>query len=234
MEYEEVIYSGGTIKYLTERQTKDVINDRELENELELRDTNKCDLTPNVYEGGFKVWECALDLVKYMDGIEVGGISVYEIGCGAGIPGILAAKKGAKSVDFQDFNKTVIDCFTKENVKLNELEVVDCNFQHGDWSDNQVEIEKSGKRYDMILTSETIYSSQNYANLHSLFDKALSHHKDAYILLGAKMYYFGVGGGVFEFMDFVKEQKCFDCQIVYKTETCLKRFILKLTRLSQA
>ena len=96
-----------------------------------------------VYEGGFKLWECAIDLCEYMLAKDLGrpglldganpldrlrltrlraGKRVMELGCGHGLPGILAAQAGeprflcstllsvvaeGASVDFCDFNHEV-------------------------------------------------------------------------------------------------------------------------------
>jgi predicted RNA methylase len=91
------------------------------------------DIIPGVYEGGFKVWECTLDLLKYiaevqtqinLNNINSGNISnsneipnsiiakldmrnkvVMDIGCGHGLLGIAALKSGASCCIFQDYNK---------------------------------------------------------------------------------------------------------------------------------
>jgi hypothetical protein len=64
------------------------------------------DLQAGVYEGGFKLWECAVDLVKYVElllrandmttGHPIFRIpsQVMELGCGHGIPGIHALQRG--------------------------------------------------------------------------------------------------------------------------------------------
>ena len=40
-----------------------------------------------VYEGGMKIWECSLDLVKYLSETvaDLHGKKVLELGCGAGL-----------------------------------------------------------------------------------------------------------------------------------------------------
>ncbi|KAH9561586.1 hypothetical protein CY35_05G029600 [Sphagnum magellanicum] len=83
------------------------------------------DLVPGKYEGGLKLWECTIDLVETLNGeIKDGQLSfegkhVLELGCGHGLPGILACIKGASSVHFQDFNAEVLRNLTIHNVNAN-------------------------------------------------------------------------------------------------------------------
>lgn len=83
--------------------------------------TENSDLISGVYEGGLKIWECTYDLLEYIDdeGEIFSGKRVLDLGCGAGILGILALKRGASRVDFQDYNSTVIEQLTIPNVFLN-------------------------------------------------------------------------------------------------------------------
>ena len=55
--------------------------------------------------GGLRVWEGSCDLCQYLvdSDTPVANTKVLELGCGAGLPGLLAAKLGAASVHFQDF-----------------------------------------------------------------------------------------------------------------------------------
>lgn len=82
-----------------------VFNPKQFEKEISFsKDLKKSDLISGVYEGGFKVWECAVDLVKYLNqnNIDLKGKKVLDLGCGHAIPGIYALLKGA-IVDFQDY-----------------------------------------------------------------------------------------------------------------------------------
>ncbi|KAL2824513.1 hypothetical protein BDW59DRAFT_162401 [Aspergillus cavernicola] len=49
----------------------------------------KGDITPNFYEGGFKTWECSVDLAGLLvaEGVEIGG-HVVELGAGTAIPSL--------------------------------------------------------------------------------------------------------------------------------------------------
>lgn len=92
-----------------------------LDNTL-LTDKSDTDLIPRVYEGGFKIWECTQDLADFItnplvsefahpSGLNVPNLndsefknkSVCDLGCSAGVLGIIALMIGAKHVDFQDY-----------------------------------------------------------------------------------------------------------------------------------
>lgn len=79
-----------------------------------LTDDSDSDLIPRVYEGGFKIWECTQDLADLLTSIIYGSEfkskTVCDLGCSAGVLGIIALIGGAKKVDFQDYvrkNKNV-------------------------------------------------------------------------------------------------------------------------------
>uniref|UniRef100_A0A3P8TA45 protein-histidine N-methyltransferase n=1 Tax=Amphiprion percula TaxID=161767 RepID=A0A3P8TA45_AMPPE len=99
----------------------------------------RSDLISGVYEGGLKVWECTYDLLELIekDGETFGGKAVLDLGCGAGLLGILALKRGATQVHFQDYNSTVIEQLTVPNVML--------NCQEDDEVDSEDDKEGSGK-----------------------------------------------------------------------------------------
>ena len=53
---------------------------------------HKYDVKKGVYEGGLKVWECSLSLAIYLkdQGVSFSNKTVLELGCGHGVPGVLA------------------------------------------------------------------------------------------------------------------------------------------------
>lgn len=79
------------------------------------------DLVSGVYEGGLKVWDCAFDLVDWVSANKdlITGKRVLELGCGQGLPGVMALKAGAAKVIFQDFNVEVLDKATKPVIEMN-------------------------------------------------------------------------------------------------------------------
>ena len=199
---------------------------------VKLSNCSHSDLIPGVYEGGLKVWECAFDLVEYLAKSEIQFSSkrVLELGCGAGLPAIFALMKGAGNVHFQDYNPQVIDYITIPSVLLNMKSLSDfssldsslakygCKFYSGDWS-SLIELVPSG-HYDIILTSETIYSPTSQPKLLAAL-KYMLHPNDGVAFVAAKSYYFGVGGSIGSFIEHVEGDgglsvdKCYvvDCEI---------------------
>lgn len=129
-------------------------------------------------------------------------------------------------------NKEVIELFTIPNVILNaeeehkEISTDKAKFYCGDWNRFSQLIGEDSK-YDVILTSETIYNPANYTKLADFFLKHLA--TDGYVLLGAKGYYFGVGGSVQEFKRCLTDKyPRLDCESVWSNEKGVKRDILKI------
>ncbi|XP_078165855.1 putative methyltransferase family protein [Carex rostrata] len=180
------------------------------------------DLLPGKYEGGLKLWEGSLDLVKILyslitqpspsPSLSLKGMRVLEIGCGHALPSILAALQGASLVHFQDFNAEVLRCLTIPNVKRNlSKELPELGFFAGDWSevhklllcaDNENQNEDGG--YDLILMAETVYDISSLNSLYHLIKKCLKKGGGAVYMAGKK-YYFGVGGGTRQFIRLVQE-----------------------------
>jgi len=85
------------------------------------------DVVKKVYEGGFKLWECSVDLIRFLMEHEaqagqirlnskqhwqhkladLSGKYVADLGCGQGLPGVFCLTKGAAHVTMQDYNKEV-------------------------------------------------------------------------------------------------------------------------------
>uniref|UniRef100_A0A182VV14 protein-histidine N-methyltransferase n=1 Tax=Anopheles minimus TaxID=112268 RepID=A0A182VV14_9DIPT len=204
-------------------------------------ESDHSDLVPNRYEGGLKVWECTYDLAEFLAAsderkAELRGKKVLDLGCGAGILGIEALLLGSSCVHFQDYNKDVLTKLTMVNYDLNcrsnetdtaatQSPTVEVKFYSGDWGSFT---DKYQQKYDLILTSETIYSTKNYSKLLALFDRKLE--ADGVVYLAAKTYYFGVGGGVRLFEQAIDKDGRFRHEIVWKCETGVKREIVRITR----
>ena len=95
------------------------------------------DLVPGGYEGGFKLWECAVDLLhelgaRHRDGtLRASGASVLEAGCGAGLPSLLALQLGCRVAVLHDFNAEVLQSLTMPSLRLNGLAHAPARFYAG-------------------------------------------------------------------------------------------------------
>ena len=216
----------------------DTIN-RGLTSLLALSDSHHSDLIPGVYEGGLKVWECAFDLVEYLAKSEISfsGKRVLELGCGIGLPAIYALTKGAEEVHFQDYNPQVIDYVTIPSVLLNVKPNSDnlissvtsycnnCKFYSGDWSSLTAVL--PSRSYDIILTSETIYSLSSQPKLLTAL-KCLLRPQVGVAYVAAKSFYFGVGGSVSSFVELLREDGYFHVEKCHVVDYEISREILML------
>ena len=185
--------------------------------------TRNSDLVPGVYEGGLKIWEGSCDLVEYLDtsGIDLHGIRVLELGCGAGLPGIFAVLHGAKHVTFQDYNPGVIHLTTIPNIISNipTTQSLSATFFAGDWSDLVTVInpmDDNSLKYDLIVTSESIYCIESQPKLLDLMKKQIKPITGR-VLIAGKCHYFGVGGSMEMFKKLVGNDgyfKCSSCKLI--------------------
>ena len=214
------------------------INDAQASNNLS--NETGTDLIAGVYEGGFKIWECSYDLLTYLQELVATNESMFpnvlDLGCGAGLLGIYTAIKGAASVVFQDYNEAVIQGVTIPNylVNIKSHPTLKCQtkFISGPWETMCNSIVDEKERFDLVLTSETIYNTSHYSHLLEIFDYALTRH--GRILLAAKVNYFGVGGGLRQFEaalnDANKKHPKWAFRIVKIIDENVKREILEITR----
>ncbi|KAJ6653861.1 hypothetical protein lerEdw1_008609 [Lerista edwardsae] len=215
------------------------------------------DLITGVYEGGLKIWECTFDLMHYLSEAEIQFAHkvVLDLGCGAGLLGIVALKRNAERVHFQDYNSMVIEEITLPNVLVNCDQHDDdddvggitepavkrsrkrdftqdmlskCKFFSGEWSEftSLLLSNEFSAKYDLILTSETIYNPDYYEALHDVLSRLLE--TNGCIYLATKAHYFGCGGGVLLFTKFIEEKHVFKSRIVKVIDKGLKRFIIEL------
>ncbi|KAF7594261.1 hypothetical protein BBP40_009813 [Aspergillus hancockii] len=229
------------------------------ENEELISGLEKGDITPNVYEGGFKTWECALDLAKLVTNETIASNAdaedrhIIELGAGTAVPSLalftqlLSKPEGSSRsthFTFADYNSIVLRLVTLPNLLLTwnyvvtrqtsvsvagedqveeeELDItpgllerfqadiakrgITIEFISGAWSPAFVDLVfSSGERAKgrtLILASETIYSP---ASLKAFSETLLALLRrqaggKSRALLAAKKVYFGVGGGVDEFL----------------------------------
>ncbi|XP_044134880.1 histidine protein methyltransferase 1 homolog [Bufo gargarizans] len=252
----KIVESGSGLQFVNVSVVEMTLSNSDVSGENIVRKsiTSNSDLISGVYEGGMKIWECTFDLLRYLEDEDVSfeDKSVLDLGCGAGLLGLFSLKLKAKEVHFQDYNRTVIEEITIPNAVVNCdsdcLTSMDdeptgkrskkshtqtgllskCRFFSGEWSHftqlmlNQVPPVK----YDVILTSETIYNPTYYSALHEVFQNLLA--SDGIVYLASKSHYFGVGGGVHLFETFIKESKLFHIHTLKVHDDGLQRMLLSL------
>ncbi|VDO98769.1 unnamed protein product [Soboliphyme baturini] len=183
-------------------------------------------------QGGLKIWECSIDMCEFLaDPMNIDMCEhkrVLELGCGAGIPGIVCLLKGAVEVCFQDFNTEVLNYFTKANVALNcDDPATRTNFVASDWS--KLHETLNHRKFDLILSCETIYNTTNYSALYNAFSEYLA--PDGTFILAAKNYYFGIGGSIKSFVQFVESRNIFRAEVVWRsTDASISRQIVRFRR----
>lgn len=104
-----------------------------------------------------------------------------------------------------------------------------CRFFSGEWSEVSRLLLSSCEpcsKYDVILTSETIYNPDYYGALHDTLSQLLDRNGRVY--LASKAHYFGVGGGIYLFEKFIEERKVFRISTVKVIDKGLKRFIMEM------
>lgn len=187
----------------------------------------KSDLIPGRYEGGYKLWECSNDLVKYLLDDKnmilkknIKNQNVLELGCGHGFPGITALKIGYSKVIFSDMNREVIEQTTWPNIIKNSnnnsnYDIKNCKCYSGDWTSLSLILKNENDHpmpFSLILSAETLYTSNHCKKIFDMLNKHLD--KNGLALIATKKYYFGVRGGSMELEQLIKNNDQLTYQIV--------------------
>ncbi|HSF33371.1 MAG TPA: methyltransferase domain-containing protein [Candidatus Tectomicrobia bacterium] len=111
------------------------------------------------------LWPSSLALAKYLwEAGDLRGVEVLEIGCGLGLAGIVASRKGGK-VTCTDYEADALT-FTRYNVLRN-----DCRqaiVRHLDWHAPAL-----SQTYGVIVASDILYERVNFQPLLSMMQSAL-------------------------------------------------------------
>jgi predicted nicotinamide N-methyase len=111
-----------------------------------------------------ELWPASISLAGALT--DVAGLRVVELGCGLGVPSLVAAARGA-DVTATDWAVDAIDLL-RENAARNGLEL---HAEVRDWRDAWTE------RFDLVLAADVLYERRNVAplleRLHELAPRAL-------------------------------------------------------------
>ncbi|KAF9990305.1 hypothetical protein BGZ75_002619 [Mortierella antarctica] len=130
-----------------------------------------------------------------------------------------------------DFQGVELDLPDSEEERLQLLSKVakQSKFFMGDWS-GLVELmafKDDADKYDMILTSETIYAEESHPKLYATIKNSLKLGGKA--LVAAKTFYFGVGGDILSFRRLIEKDGVFNVKVVFSAQAFVRREILELT-----
>ncbi|KAI8982553.1 hypothetical protein BDB01DRAFT_723549 [Pilobolus umbonatus] len=240
-----IIYKRTLADVKFQMAEQDTLDDQSRDTEVlpMLNLSGNTDLVKGVYEGGFKTWECSIDMVQYLSTLpreKITNKRILELGCGSSLPSLyLLGTNLSNKVDVQDYNEQVIRFITIPNILLNTVLTVYNNSENahdsdekiveseeseeseeeeeeeddeddekripedpntcdaeaelplekmndmlkqvqsrtrafvGDWSSLPEQLNKHSQKYDMIVTSETIYAEHALPDLIRVFQKAL-------------------------------------------------------------
>jgi predicted nicotinamide N-methyase len=198
------------------------------------------DVVPSVYEGGFKLWECAADIIYFLedhnDKYNLKDARLLDLGCGHALPGLYSLFfPKAAYVALQDYNADVITnctipnaihntlrwkCNSKEQLSQQYQQTIEflnsrCGFYSGDWSDEKLVAlltHNNSLKYDIILSSDTIYSQQSIKPLVKIIKSTLAENGVA--LIAAKRFYFGVGGSTKELLEVIQAEGALTARVM--------------------
>lgn len=104
------------------------------ENDRLIASISSGDLSSGTYEGGFKTWECAIDLASLLTGVDLAAsptttpLNVIELGAGSAIPSLAVIRQylsqttpapSSVKLTLCDYNADVLKLCTAPNVFLN-------------------------------------------------------------------------------------------------------------------
>ncbi len=117
-----------------------------------------------------RIWPSSVALSEYLIHQffpkRLTGEKVLEIGCGTGVPGVVAAQLGAYTT-FSDMVPVTLEA-VKETCRLNHIKKFDtCTL---DWSEKI----PSEERYDMVLGCEVFYDVAILADIAHVLEQVLS------------------------------------------------------------
>ncbi|KAF9391188.1 hypothetical protein CPB97_007308 [Podila verticillata] len=130
--------------------------------------------------------------------------------------------------DFKGVELDVPDSDEERKALLQKVEL-QSRFFMGDWAGlvDLLDFKSDDDKYDLILTSETIYAEESHMKLYTTIKNSLKRGGKA--LVAAKTFYFGVGGDILSFRRLIEKDGAFDVKVVFSAQAFVRREILELT-----
>ncbi|KAF9136121.1 Histidine protein methyltransferase 1 [Mortierella sp. 14UC] len=136
-----------------------------------------------------------------------------------------------KNPEDGDFENVELDLPDSDADRLALMQKVEAQsrFFLGDWSGlvDLLGFKSDEDKYDLILTSETIYAEESHEKLYATIKNSLKRGGKA--LVAAKSFYFGVGGDILSFRRLIEQDGVFDIKVGFSAQAFVRREILELT-----
>jgi predicted nicotinamide N-methyase len=115
-----------------------------------------------------ELWPSGVALARALDGRALRGARVLELGCGLGLPSIVAARGGGRVLasDWSSAALELLERNARENGARVELACVD-------WAAPQALVERAP--FDLVLAADVLYERRNVAMLLRLLPKLGEH-----------------------------------------------------------
>jgi predicted nicotinamide N-methyase len=114
---------------------------------------------------GIVLWPAAIALAHEVASRELAGARVLELGAGTGLPGIVAASRGARVV--QTDRQAIVLHVCRQNAERNGVTTIDHRL--ADWT-----AWDDDARYDLILGSDILYAGEVHPHLRRIFEANLA------------------------------------------------------------
>jgi predicted nicotinamide N-methyase len=121
-----------------------------------------------------ELWPSALALAQEVTRLELDGLRVLELGCGLGLPSLVAARRGARVLATDGEPDAVV--FAAHNLALNHLEG---EVAQADWREAEVLLE--GAPWDLVLASDVLYLRHNVEALLRLLPRLIGSSGEALV-----------------------------------------------------
>jgi predicted nicotinamide N-methyase len=116
---------------------------------------------------GIVLWPAAIALAHELASRELAGKRILELGAGTGLPGIVAASRGARVV--QTDRQQLVLHVCKQNAERNGVTTIEHRL--ADWT-----AWEDTERYDLILGSDILYAPPVHPSLRHIFETNLAPH----------------------------------------------------------
>src|SRR5690349_10090887 len=105
-----------------------------------------------------ELWPAGVGLARALDGRALRGVPVLELGCGLGLPSIVAARAGGR-VLATDWSLPALDLL-RENAASNDVEL---ELEQVEWRRPEALVE--GAPIDLVLAADVLYEQRHLAPL---------------------------------------------------------------------